>query len=113
MAVCSGTRLGRLEGVDVNYLENIANQIKEELSVELRPTTDADALYRSYALLALVAGQGVTLENVHDAWSSWRSATDRDHAAIRPFAELDMETKEKDRPYVEAIRKVASRLKGH
>ncbi|MDP9696194.1 UNVERIFIED_ORG: hypothetical protein J2X79_003773 [Arthrobacter globiformis] len=97
----------------MNYLEAIARQIEAELSVELRPWANADALYRSYALLTLVAGREVTMENVHDAWSSWKCSTDPENASLRPFAELDPETREKDRPYVEAIRRVASRLIGH
>lgn len=94
----------------MNYLDAVASQIEESLSADLQPKTNAMSLYRSYALLALVAGRNVTLENVHDAWSSWKAATDPDHESIRPFSELDAQTREKDRPYVEAIRQVATRL---
>lgn len=91
----------------MNYIDALANEIKQSLPAELRPKTNAESLYRAYALLILVKGQDVTLENVHDAWSSWKAGTDPDHESIRPFHELDQVTREKDRPYVETIRRVA------
>lgn len=91
----------------MNYLDTLADQIERSLSEEQRPRADAKSLYRVYALLALVKGKDVTLENVHDAWSSWKAATDPGHKSICPFNELDQQTREKDRPYVDAIRKVA------
>ena len=91
----------------MNYIDALADRIEKSLASELRPKHHAKSLYRTYALLALVKGKDVTLENVHDAWSSWKAATDPDHESIRPFVELDQQTKEKDRPYVNAIRLVA------
>ena len=94
----------------MNYIDTLATRIEQSLSEELRPKTNAQSLYRLYALLALVKGREVTLENVHDAWSSWKSATDPRHESIRPFTELDEQTREKDRPYVTAIRELAVQL---
>lgn len=91
----------------MNYIDAMADQIEKSLASELRPKTNAKSLYRAYALLALVKGQEVTLENVHDAWSSWKAATDPGHESIRPFIELDQQTREKDRPYLDAIQIVA------
>lgn len=93
----------------MNYIDTLADKIEQSLSSELRPRTNAKSLYRAYALLALVKGQDVTLENVHDAWSSWKAATDPDHESICPFSELDQQTREKDRPYVDAIRRIAGK----
>lgn len=94
----------------MNYIDALGNRIGLLLSPELRPKTNAESLYRLYALLALVKGRDVTLENVHDAWSLWKSATNPGHESIRPFSQLDTETREKDRPYVEVIQKLAIQL---
>jgi hypothetical protein len=99
-----------MEGMDVNYIDSLAMRIEQALPEQLRPKQDALSLYRLYALLTLVKGRDVTLENVHDAWSSWQSASDPDHDAIRPFAELDEETREKDRPYMVAIQELGIQL---
>ena len=101
--------MGYLGGMEVNYLDVLANEIEQSLSADLRPKSNAKSLYRVYALLALVKGIDVTLENVHDAWSSWKTATEPDHESIRPFSELDKATREKDRPYVEVIHRIAER----
>ncbi|MEE2524727.1 hypothetical protein V1639_15505 [Pseudarthrobacter sp. J75] len=85
-------------------------RIEQALPEQFRPKRDAQTLYRLYALLTLVKGRDVTLENVHDAWASWQSASDPDHEAIRPFIELDEETREKDRPYMMAIQELGIQL---
>lgn len=94
----------------MNYIDSLAMRIGQSLSEDLRPKEDALTLYRLYALLALVKGRDVTLENVHDAWATWQSASDPDHESIRPFAELDEETREKDRPYMAAIQDLSIQL---
>ena len=54
-------------------------------------------------------GTETTLENVHDAWSTWRDATRPDHPSLVPFAELAPDVQELDRKYADAIREVAER----
>lgn len=60
-----------------------------------------------YALLALAKGTDTTLEDVHDAWCLWRSATRPDHSALVPFDQLRPEVQELDREYAEAIHRAA------
>lgn len=64
-----------------------------------------------YTLLALTTGEKTTLEDVHDAWSVWRSQTQPDHRSIIPFSELTPEVQELDREYMEAIHETAAKLK--
>lgn len=66
------------------------------------------ALREFYALLVLVRGTAVTLEDVHDAWSVWQRPTRPDHPSLIPFAELSLEKQELDRKYAEAIAEVAA-----
>lgn len=91
----------------MNYIDALTRQVEQALSEELRPTNDATFLYGLYALLALIKGQDVTLENVHDSWSLWKSRTDPHHESIIPFADLDPEKQAMDLPYVFAIRQVS------
>ena len=51
----------------LNYIDEIAARIEATLDPEQRPDDDAWALYRLYALLVLVKGVDVSLEDVHDA----------------------------------------------
>ena len=66
-----------------------------------------DALLDLYTLLVFVAGDGVTLEDVHDAWALWRSRTRPAHPSIVPFEQLVAEVQEMDRAYAEAIMRAA------
>jgi hypothetical protein len=74
------------------------------------PSPLPDDLLRLYALLALVKGVNVALEDVHDAWAIWRQTTDANHRSLIPFGQLTQEVQELDRPYVEAIHRAASRI---
>ena len=75
-------------------------------------------LVRLYALLALVKGDNVTLEDVHDAWAMDMNFKEKnppycyghDHKSIVPFDQLSVETQERDREYVEAIKEVAKMI---
>lgn len=72
-----------------------------------------------YALLALVKGEDVTLEDVHDAWAMDMNFKEKnppycyghDHHSLVPFDQLSKETQERDREYVDAIKDVARILK--
>jgi hypothetical protein len=95
----------------VTYLDDIAEQIRNEASPDGRPDEETKALFRIYAVLALTTGQATTPENVHDAWAAWMLGKDPHHAAIRPFADLAADVQQRDRPFAEAIRTVAARLR--
>lgn len=61
-------------------------------------------LYLIYALLSFTTGKKTTLENVHDAWATWKHSRGLDtHKSLIPFCELTKEVQELDRPYMEAI----------
>lgn len=92
---------GHYVPVPVNYIDKIVARLEEKI-----PGNDV-ALLRLYALLALTTGTATTLENVHDAWSAWRTATKPGHQSLVPFAELTPEVQEYDRKYMDAIREVA------
>lgn len=94
----------------LTYIDRIAEQIRSALPPKARPLEHADELYRLYALLALARGQDTTLENVHDAWSTWMSVHDPSHESLRPFRQLDASTRNEDRPYLDAIRRVSRDL---
>jgi hypothetical protein len=91
----------------VTYIDDVAAEIRRRLDPELLPEGDADELFRMYAVLALAKGEAVQPEDVHDAWSAWMAARDPGHSSLRPFDELDDETRAADAPFVEAIRAVA------
>lgn len=102
---------GLLAGVlAMNYIDRVAEAIRREVSPEKVPDEDTIPLFRLYAVLALVKGIDVTLEDVHNAWSAWMLGCDPNHRSIKPFAELSPEVQWEDEPYAEAIRTVADRL---
>jgi hypothetical protein len=94
----------------LNYTSEIAEQIRREVPQEILPEGDTDLLFLMYAVLALTVGEDVRAEDVHDAWSAWMTYLDPSHESIKPFAQLDPETRGQDQPFVDAIRKVALRL---
>lgn len=97
-------------GVEANYIDDIADAIQQEVNPDKLPTRDTRALFRLYAVLALTKGEMVTLEDIHNAWSAWMLDHDPGHAAIKPFNELRPEIQRQDQPYADAIRIVAARL---
>jgi hypothetical protein len=93
----------------MTYLDNTAAAIKAHVPEDLLPDEPrVDELFRLYALLARVKGTSVTAEDVHDAWSLWMIGEDGDHKSIKPYDELDPETRREDQPFVDAIRAVAA-----
>ena len=71
--------------------------------------SDSEALYRRYAALAAERGSATTDEDVHEAWSAWAREHDSAHPSLRSFAELSTAEQAKDRPFRDAIRRVAAR----
>jgi hypothetical protein len=96
--------------VALTYISDIAEQIRREVPQEVLPDGNTDLLFLIYAVLALTVGEDVQAEDVHDAWSAWMTYSDPSHESIKPFSQLDPETKKTDQPYVDAIRTVATQL---
>jgi hypothetical protein len=88
----------------VNYIDEIVATLDAKI-----PGNDP-ALLRLYALLVLTTGAATTLENVHDAWSAWRTVTKPDHKSLIPFAGLSLDVQEYDRKYMDVIRQVSAAL---
>lgn len=66
-----------------------------------------DDLITLYALLVLTLGDGATMVDIHDAWALWRKKDMPNHSALIPYEELAPEIQELDRPYMDAVRRVA------
>jgi len=92
----------------VTYLDDIADAIRARVPDDMVPSEDTDALFRIYAVLALAKGPAVQPADVHDAWAAWMRDRDPAHASIKPFAELDPDTRRMDEPFAEAIRAVSA-----
>ena len=90
--------------MDLNYVDKIVSELENALD-----DCEVDLL-RYYALLALTLGAAVTEEDVHDAWSVWRTATKPDHASLVPFSDLSPEVQALDTTYADAIRTVAKKI---
>lgn len=94
----------------MSYISNIAKQIRREVPSEVLPEGDTDLLFLMYAILALTVGKDIQPQHVHDAWAAWMTYFDPSHKSIKPFEELNSDTKREDQPFVNAISTVALRL---
>jgi hypothetical protein len=94
----------------LNYISELAERIRREVPQEVLPKGDTDLLFLMYALLALTIGEDVKAEDVHDTWAAWMTYLDPSHRSIKPFAQLDPETRKTDQPFVDAIKKAAAQL---
>ena len=94
------------------YLDELARAIEQEVPPERLPEGDTGELFRSYAVLLRAKGTAITLSDVHDAWSAWIRGRGQSHDDLVPFEVLSEATKEQDRVYAEAIRRVAAKT-GH
>jgi hypothetical protein len=92
----------------MNYVEELAVMVREEMPTELIPEEDAGSLFLLYALLIRVKGSSVVAADVHDAWSVWMTSRGQVHESLVPFSNLPPKTKAEDDPFVDAIRRVAS-----
>ena len=91
----------------MTYLDLAAEDIRRRVPEKVLPEGDTELLFRLYAVLLLAKGADVTTADVHNAWSAWMQTSHPDHQSLRPFEELDIETRAADEPYVEAIRAAA------
>lgn len=92
----------------MTYLQDLASEIRAEVAEDLVPP-DSDALFLMYAVLARGKPEGVTAEDVHDAWVAWMAANRKTHASMVPFENLPMDVKAEDTPFVDAITAVQRR----
>lgn len=92
------------------YLERDAELIRRCLPEGAEAPEDSDDLFLMYAVLLRAKGADVHASDVHDAWSAWMLRVDPGHESIRPFRELDVETRGEDGPFLVAIRTAAHRL---
>jgi hypothetical protein len=91
----------------LSYVDELAEAVRRAVPPGVLPDGDTSALFRLYAVLALAKGEGLELEDVHDAWAAWMSGRDPEHRSLKPLAELPVEVQRADEPYLEAIRAVA------
>lgn len=95
------------------YIDKVVEMVKKETGLKSKN------LVRIYALLVLIKGEQITLKDVHDGWSLDMNYKEpnppycygHDHLSIVPFSKLSKETQERDRKYVDALKKVARQLK--
>ncbi len=88
----------------MSYVDDLADAIRSALPRHLVPDSDADLLFRLYAVLALAKGEAVSSEDVHDAWTAWMSQRGLAHRSMVPFDELTEAIRREDDPFVVAIR---------
>lgn len=91
-----------------SYLERDADLIKRCLPDGVEVPDGSDRLFLIYAVLLRAKAAQTQAGDVHDAWSAWMIGEDPDHDSIRPFEDLDAETRREDSPFLAAIRKAAS-----
>jgi len=93
-----------------NYLEQLAEEIRQEVPTDLFPDQDTSLLFLIYAVLARAKGAQVEATDVHDAWAAWMTyESAMQHPSIRQFAELSAEVQAEDAPFLEAIRRAVQR----
>lgn len=93
----------------MSYISDLAGEIRAEVPEHLLPTENAELLFLMYAVLLLTKGEGVRPEDVHNAWSGWMTYLGEQHESLVPFNELPAATQSEDEPFVQAIRRVATR----
>jgi hypothetical protein len=93
----------------MTYLDDIGAEISANVAREDLPTGDIGTLMRLYAVLLLGKGSATTAEDVHNAWVAWMTTIDPSHDALRPFQDLDQQTRREDAPFLDAIKAVAKR----
>jgi hypothetical protein len=92
----------------MNYMESLAQRIRDSLDPDLVPEGDTDSLFLSYAVLAKTKGDTVTNADVHDAWVAWMTSIDPAHESLIPYEELPADTRTEDSPFAAAIRSVSA-----
>ena len=94
------------------YIDKVVSLVEEKTGLK------GKGLIRLYALLVLIKGEDVTLQDIHDAWSMNMNYKEQnppycyghEHTSIVPFDQLSKETQDKDIPFLEALQEVARLL---
>lgn len=92
----------------MNYIQKVKNLLDDELKIRF---TEYEGLLDGYALLVLTVGENCTNKHIHDAWSLWQNKREPEHRSLKPFNELTKEVQDLDKPYHQAVIKVASIIK--
>jgi hypothetical protein len=99
-----------MANTDENYITEVAQKIREQISPDKLPADGLDQLFASYALLALSRGTSVSNEDVHDAWSVWATQFDPENESLVPYESLGPDVQEQDTVFRDAIRMIARSL---
>ena len=96
----------------ITYIDKVTKLVAQKTGLK------GKQLIRYYALLVLVKGEDITLENIHDGWAMDMNFKERneycyghDHLSLVPFDKLSEGTKAKDGRYLKALREVAKEIK--
>jgi hypothetical protein len=87
----------------MSYVDEIAQQIRNEVFPDDLPESDLDSLFLFYAVLCLTKGSDVSRRDVHDAWSAWMTLRGEEHEALIPFDDLRPDLRAEDAPFVAAM----------
>lgn len=96
---------------DKNYIQVVAEKIKQNFRPEELPKDGLADLFDSYAVLALTKGATVTNEDVHDAWVSWATKYSPESDSLIPYDQLSKSVQDEDSKFTAAIKKVAKTLR--
>lgn len=93
------------------YIDELVEKVSAATGLKSKETV------KLYALLVLIKGENITLEDVHDAWSVMMNFRPynppylgHEHPSIVPFDKLSYETQQKDKKYADALIKVAKEM---
>ena len=93
------------------YIDELVEKVIAATGLKSKETV------KLYALLVLIKGENITLEDVHDAWSVMMNFRPynppylgHEHPSIVPFDQLSYETQQKDKKYADALIKVAKEM---
>lgn len=95
----------------MNYLDVIAAEIQRTADPKALPPDEDLPLYRQYAVLLLAKGKNVTAEDVHNAWAAWASEHKPESRDLLPYKELSLRDQRRDQTYVDAVHRVAERMR--
>ena len=87
----------------MNYIQDVKAKLRMYIRVE-------PELFELYSLLVLTTGEKTSWQDVHDAWSVWKSRKDPIHRSVIPYELLSPEVRLMDKEYADAIRRVAEEM---
>jgi hypothetical protein len=92
----------------VSYLSQQADRIRSCTQIDVPIDKVSEPIVLIYAVLLNAKGQATTERDVHDAWVAFAEIQGKDKDGLMvPFDQLSKAAKAKDRPFVEAIQKIA------